>query len=65
MIARKIGRGYRKRRDAVPSESRLAVKNCLDVMGEVKMKLCSYSNAVIPSKVDIRLKARNPERISG
>ena len=47
-IMRMIGNGYRKRSENVPSARRLAIKNCRGVMGDVKTKLCSYSNAVTP-----------------
>ena len=48
IIAKIKGKGYRKIRENVPSARRLAIKNCRGVIGEVKTKLCSYSNAVIP-----------------
>lgn len=48
IVAKIKGKGNRKRRENVPSARRLAIKNCLGVTGEVKTKLCSYSNAVIP-----------------
>ena len=64
VIARKIGRGNRKRRDAVPSASKLAIRYFLGLIGEVKMKSCSYSNAVVPLYVDMRFKAKNADRIA-
>jgi hypothetical protein len=48
MLARNIGRGNRKRREAVPSANKLAIRYFLGLICEVKMKSCSYSNAVVP-----------------
>jgi hypothetical protein len=48
VITRNIGRGKKKRREAVPSASKLAIRYFLGLIDEVKIKSCSYSKAVVP-----------------
>lgn len=62
VTATSIGKGYKKRSETVMSANKLATKNCLGVIGEVRIKLCSYSNTVTPLYVDNRLRAINPAR---
>ncbi|MBS7634294.1 hypothetical protein KEJ34_02180 [Candidatus Bathyarchaeota archaeon] len=52
--------GWMKGRDSVKSASKLAKRNFLGVTGDVKIKLCSYSNAVQPLKANRRITLMKP-----
>jgi len=61
IIPKKRNSGKKKTEKTVRSASMPATKKLIGVIGEVKIKLCSYSNTTYPRKVEMRTKATMPE----
>jgi hypothetical protein len=61
IIPKKRYKGKKKTEKAVMSARILATRKVLGVIGEVKIKLCSYSNTTYPRKVEIRTNAKTLE----
>lgn len=60
IIARNSGRGKKNMEKAVMSASKLAIRNPLGVMVDVKTIVCSYSKTVKPLRVVTSISARSP-----